>query len=263
MDFFFTIDVEQDLGTENYRSLKEGIPWLLKFLRIERIKATFFVVGKTLNDNKDIIKKIKNEGHEIEVHGYSHNRFDSMSLNEKDTELKKSVISHKKILGFAPIGFRAPQHSIDIDTFMLLRKNGFKYDSSICSGNIMLLRHLFKKNRKISPILKSFFGNPKPHISNGLQEIPRPSLFMALGGFELKVYPKWLIRLIFRIHKLSGLSVNFVIHSWDLIDTPNSRTSKICSAEDFKKKLGWFIKLVKLNSNINTLGRKYAHLRAD
>ncbi len=261
MDFFFTIDVEQDLGTGKYRGLKEGIPWLLKFLKTEQIKATFFVVGKTLENNKEIIKKIKTTGHEIEVHGYSHNRFDSMSLKEKDTELKKSILSHKKIVGFAPIGFRAPQHSIDDETFALLRKNGFKYDSSICSGNIMLFRHLFKKNRKFYSILKTFFGNPKPHIHQGLQEIPRPSLLLALGGFELKVYPKWLIRLIFCAHKLSNLPVNFVIHSWDLIDTPNSKTSKICSAEEFKKNLAWFINLAKSNSNFQTLGGKYAHLR--
>ena len=261
MDLFFTIDVEPDINTGKYKGVKEGIPWLLEFLNQEKIRATFFIVGETLEANKEIIKKIKKSGHEVGVHGHTHKRFDALSFKEKDEELKKSIYAHKKFLNSKPYGFRAPQHSIDEDTFVLLNKYGFKYDSSVCSGNIMLLRHLFKKNKKAAQILRVFLGRIGPHNQKGVKEISRPALLLALGGFELKVYPRWVIELIFKIHLALNITVNFVIHSWDLIDTPRSRTSKICSADEFKKRLSWFVKMAKNKAKFETIGQKNEGIR--
>ena len=256
MDLFFTIDIEPDIRTGAYKGVKEGLPWLLEFLRKEKIIATFFVVGQTLEANKEILRKIAQQGHEIGVHGYTHKRFDSISFKEKNEELKKSISAHKKILNIKPKGFRAPQHSIDEETFTLLKSHGFEYDSSICSGNIMLLRHLFKKNKKFSAILHTFTGKMRPYEHKGIREMPRPALLLALGGFELKVYPLWLINLLFKIHLAFNVPLNFVIHSWDLIDTKGSRTSKICSAEEFKKRLSWFVKIAKRKSKFKIIGGK-------
>ena len=69
---------------------------LLKVLKKYKVKATFFVVGKMIKDREYIIKHIKNEGHEIGNHTFSHKRlwFKSRDFIENeiikcDEELKR------------------------------------------------------------------------------------------------------------------------------------------------------------------------------
>lgn len=48
-------------------------PQILDILKQYDIKATFFVTGKAIESNKDILKREKEEGHVIGNHTYSHN----------------------------------------------------------------------------------------------------------------------------------------------------------------------------------------------
>ena len=47
-------------------------PKILDILRDEDVKATFFIVGKSAESRKDIVKRAYDEGHTIGVHSYSH-----------------------------------------------------------------------------------------------------------------------------------------------------------------------------------------------
>jgi len=46
--------------------------WILSILKTENIKATFFLLGREIQKFPKIIKKIKEEGHMIGNHSYSH-----------------------------------------------------------------------------------------------------------------------------------------------------------------------------------------------
>lgn len=46
---------------------------ILDILKTENVKATFFVVGKHVKENPDLVKRAYQEGHYIANHGYSHN----------------------------------------------------------------------------------------------------------------------------------------------------------------------------------------------
>ena len=48
-------------------------PTILDILKEEKVKATFFVIGKSVNKNPEIVKRAYNEGHYIANHGYDHN----------------------------------------------------------------------------------------------------------------------------------------------------------------------------------------------
>ena len=67
---------------------------VLDILKENNVKSTFFVVGKHVKENPDIIKREYDEGHYIANHGYSHNNkklyqsIDSFLQEVKNTDLE-------------------------------------------------------------------------------------------------------------------------------------------------------------------------------
>lgn len=51
----------------------KSTPKILKILSEENVKATFFVIGKHVKQNPELVKQAYNDGHYIANHGYSHN----------------------------------------------------------------------------------------------------------------------------------------------------------------------------------------------
>lgn len=77
-------------------------PAILDILGDYNIKATFFVIGKMVDANPKIIKRIYNEGHSIGNHTYSHKyNYIYKNTNNLLNELKLTERSLKDILGEA------------------------------------------------------------------------------------------------------------------------------------------------------------------
>ena len=69
-------------------------PIILDILKQYNIKATFFIVGDRVSDNKDIIKRIIDEGHDIGNHSYNHECFSKMT----DQDVFDSINNTNNIL---------------------------------------------------------------------------------------------------------------------------------------------------------------------
>ncbi|HEX8515860.1 MAG TPA: polysaccharide deacetylase family protein [Bacteroidia bacterium] len=54
---------------------REHTPGILKILREHDVPATFFVIGKNIPGNEELIRKIADEGHLLGNHTYSHSFF--------------------------------------------------------------------------------------------------------------------------------------------------------------------------------------------
>lgn len=67
---------------------------ILDILKEEEVKATFFVVGKHVKENPELVKREFEEGHYIANHGYNHN-------NKKLYANENSFISEVKTTDFA------------------------------------------------------------------------------------------------------------------------------------------------------------------
>lgn len=70
-------DINKDSNKVIYLTFDDGpskniTPKILDILKRENIKATFFIIGKKGEENKDILKRIVDEGHSIGNHTYSH-----------------------------------------------------------------------------------------------------------------------------------------------------------------------------------------------
>lgn len=75
-------------------------PIILDILKEEDVKATFFVIGKSVENNPEIVKRAYEEGHYIANHGYSHKN-DILLKNEQNfiNEIKQTDEAIGKAIG--------------------------------------------------------------------------------------------------------------------------------------------------------------------
>lgn len=163
---------------------------VLDFLDETRTKATFFVVGELAESEPELVRAIAQRGHEVALHGWSHVTLDKLD----PAEVREGLIRGKGVLeelaGQPCLGYRAPIFSLVPATNWvteLLLEAGFTYSSSVL------------------PAANPQFGDPgAPRIpflwANGLLELPTtvrgfgPTTIPFLGGFYLRVLPKWTVR---------------------------------------------------------------------
>lgn len=121
-------------GWENYPSyLDVFIPYVLDLFADLGLKITFFVVGKDveLSQNKILIKRIAQEGHEIANHSFHHDTYlHQYSTEQLQEELDRSHQVLTEISGQKVVGFRGPGFTSNFQLFRELAKRGYQYDSS-------------------------------------------------------------------------------------------------------------------------------------
>lgn len=90
---------------------------LLDELKERNIKATFFVVGKNAAENRELILRMKNEGHLIGNHTYSHINLGSVANTKAIEEIAKTNEIIKEITGEETEYIRPPFGSYDKSYF--------------------------------------------------------------------------------------------------------------------------------------------------
>lgn len=83
-------------------------PIILDILKQYNIKATFFIVGDRVSDNKDIIKRIIDEGHDIGNHSYNHECFSEMTDQDVFDSINNTNNILNKYFNYTPKYVRAP-----------------------------------------------------------------------------------------------------------------------------------------------------------
>lgn len=84
-------------------------PMILDILKQNEIKATFFILGKTVEKNKDLLQRMVDEGHSIGNHTYSHEKSKIYSSAEGlRLEIDKTNEVIFNAVGIVPRLFRPP-----------------------------------------------------------------------------------------------------------------------------------------------------------
>lgn len=91
----------------------EATPVLLDILRIYNIKATFFVLAQNAKKYPEIMRRMKEDGHIIANHSYSHANLSSHLYSQYNDMLLREVVESDKVISkymsdAFPRYFRAP-----------------------------------------------------------------------------------------------------------------------------------------------------------
>lgn len=79
------------------------------------IKATFFVLGKNVSGNEEILKRMKADGHVIGNHSWSHPVLSKLSLDEAKKQITDTEDALAKVLGSSSKLMRPPYGAITDD----------------------------------------------------------------------------------------------------------------------------------------------------
>ncbi|SDH93944.1 polysaccharide deacetylase family protein [Alteribacillus bidgolensis] len=94
---------------------EEHLPSILKTLREEKVKATFFLEGRWVQKNPKLAKMIEEEGHEIGSHAYSHPDLNATPRAGIKEELQKTNEALEAVLSVKPTLFAPPSGSFNQD----------------------------------------------------------------------------------------------------------------------------------------------------
>lgn len=198
------------------------LSYILKTLKKNEQRITFFVVGKLEEVYPGIIEKILKEGHEIGWHSHTH-------ANLSDEEILKQELnkSSKIIKNYKMKGFQAPTVIFFKKGYKLLRDYGFEYSSSIYGNSNAI--HNFHGIYEIP--VSTAFRKYKPIKSKVF--FPSNMTFANLAKFGLPIGSSYfwgvLGKKFYKSHlqkkENKGEIVNMFIHEWQIIN-PKSEEYK-------------------------------------
>lgn len=109
----------------------EGIPRLLQVFENQGVETSWFVPGHTLETFRENVEAVYAAGHEIGIHGYSHENPTELSREQENRIIEKSVDLVEDLTGSPPAGHRASWWEFSENTPELVAEHGFLYDSSL------------------------------------------------------------------------------------------------------------------------------------
>lgn len=107
-----------------------GVERLLKTFKKYNIHTTWFIPGHTLETFPEQCAAVRDGGHEIGLHGYSHENPTAMSVEQQRDVLDKCYRLLKDFCGKPPRGMVAPWWEASRDGAELMLKYGIEYDHS-------------------------------------------------------------------------------------------------------------------------------------
>ena len=212
-DWYQGLEIDMDYWDGFADRLSVGTERLLALLADADVRATFFVLGRAAESAPALLRQIRDAGHEIGTHGYSHRFVYDLSAEQFRRELRLSMSIIEDVLGTrCVLGHRAPFFSIVKGTewaFDIMREEGLQYDSSVF------------------PVQNYRYGIPDAprwpyEACSGLVEFPPSTWRVAgqnipvAGGAYFRIFPYNLIGSALRRINDLGRPAAFYIHPWEL-----------------------------------------------
>ena len=108
-----------------------GTPRLLKLFKKVGLTTSWFIPGHSIETFRPEVQMIVDDGHEIGLHGYSHENPIAMTREQEEAVLNRCIDLITEVAGKRPTGYVAPWWEFSPVTAELLLSNGVKYDHSL------------------------------------------------------------------------------------------------------------------------------------
>jgi len=112
-----------------------GVARILNMLKRYELPATFFVPGHTALAYPDLVRRMRDEGHEIAHHGWVHENPADFDESEERSNLDRGLETLHQTADVTPKGYRSPSWELSYRTIQLLLEYGFTYDSSLMGAD--------------------------------------------------------------------------------------------------------------------------------
>lgn len=106
-------------GTDNMDTIME-------ILDKHNVKSTFFLVGSWVDDNKEIVKRLDESGHEIGNHSNTHANMKELSDEDKINEIELTSEKISNITGKKTNLYRPPFGEIDSESMDICEALGYQ-----------------------------------------------------------------------------------------------------------------------------------------
>lgn len=114
-----------------------GVPRLLDLFDRHESGCTWFVPGHSIESFPSQFEAIVARGHEIGLHGYSHENPLSMSQEQEAAVFERSISLVQRYAGQSPKGYVAPWWELGDSTTRLLLDAGIEYDHSLMHNDFL------------------------------------------------------------------------------------------------------------------------------
>lgn len=203
-----------------------GLPRILNLFEKHKVTATFFFTGYYAEKSPESLKLVKERGHEIGCHSYSHDS--NMYLNKLDAKKQFEEIAKAKFIIENIVGpitsFRAPALRTNRFTFEILMRCGFTHDSSRCPRRFdaFLTPGATKEKIKyINTSRDSYVINSELDSGNSIIEVPISSFFLPYMSNISRISPFTMSVIrnkLFREVKSKGGFLNYLTHPNEFIE---------------------------------------------
>ena len=112
-----------------------GVPRLVRLFDRMAIPTTWFIPGHSIETFPEQCKTVVEAGHEIGMHGYSHENPIAMTPEQEEAVMDKCIDLIDRLAGKPPSGYVAPWWEFSGVTNELLLKKGFNYDHSLMNDD--------------------------------------------------------------------------------------------------------------------------------
>lgn len=173
-------------------------PQILDILKEYDTKATFFVLGSIAAKNRDVLKRIDQEGHVIGNHSWNHSYFTKISESKIIEELRKTDDLIQEVIGKSNSLFRLPYGAFNNKVLEIVAQQGYhniywSIDPRDWSGKSpkQILNNI-QANIEPGAIILLHSSGPKKSIPNTIKALPHIIEFLQEQGYEIVTIPELL-----------------------------------------------------------------------
>lgn len=174
-------------------------PRILDILAENKVKATFFVVGRQASHYPDVLKRIAKEGHAIGNHSWDHADLSKVTPDEINKELTETDDTIQQIAGVSPHLFRAPYGAMSPELKKAAADKGYaliewNVDTRDWAGSAPgdIVQTLKRTVKPGSIVLMHSFGGKNGKLDNTVEALPKIIAYLKSNNYRIVTVPELL-----------------------------------------------------------------------